>query len=93
MKESKLNMIFTEVISLRSDLKELRAAIDQRNSKKLFTKSETAKILKVSIRTLNNYMREGKINPTYHDRAVRFTQEEIDRYIRENTIQMVRHGI
>jgi hypothetical protein len=93
MKESKLNMIFTEVISLRSDLKELRAAIDQRNSKKLFTKAETATILKVSIRTLNNYMREGKINPTYHDRAVRFTQEEIDRYISANTIQPTHNAI
>jgi hypothetical protein len=92
MKET-LDIIVKEVLSLRSEILNLKAAVNTRNKRQLFTKSETATILKVSVRTLNNYMREGKINPTYHDRAVRFTQEEIDRYIRENTIQMVRHGI
>ena len=92
MKET-LDIIVKEVLSLRSEILNLKAAVNTRNNRQLFTKSETATILKVSVRTLNNYMREGKINPTYHDRAVRFTQEEIDRYIRENTIQMVRHGI
>lgn len=82
-----MEMIFREVYSLKVELMKLTEEVRNENSEKLYTKKETAARLKVSIRTLSNYMREGKIAPTFHKRAVRFTEKEIDRYIQENTIK------
>ncbi len=81
-----IEMLFSEVSSLKNELRKLISEVKKENAEQLFTKEETAKILKVSVRTISNYIRERKLIPTYHTRGVRFTQKEIDRYIRENTI-------
>lgn len=86
MSDTNLQLIFSEVHSIKTQIKELTNEVHERNNLQLYTKQETARILKISIRTLTSYMSQGKISPTYHDRAVRFRKKEIDRYIRENTI-------
>lgn len=84
--QSKSKALFDAINSMRMDIKLLFREVKNENAVKLYTKVETAKILRISVRTLNNYMTKNKIHPTFHTRGVRFTQKEIDRYITENTI-------
>lgn len=43
------------------------------------TKSDVCKIFKVSLGTVNNWIKEGKIKAVKIGRSVRISEEEIDR--------------
>lgn len=49
---------------------------------KLYTKQETADILRIHITTLTNYIREGKIRSTKQGRFRFFTEEHINEFIK-----------
>ena len=47
----------------------------------IFTKKEVAKHLKVSVRTVDNWMEERAITYAKKGHVVRFSQEDIDRFL------------
>jgi predicted site-specific integrase-resolvase len=53
----------------------------------VFTPSEAAKALGISVGTLGRWSREGKIVPLrYNDRCFRYTREEIERVMAVATV-------
>ena len=49
------------------------------NNKKIFTRREAAKLLDVSLGTLQNWERAGHIKPSRIGRRVYFTETQIDK--------------
>jgi len=48
---------------------------------KLYTKNELSKNLKLSVSTIDNHMREGKINYIKIGKSVRFAELDISGYL------------
>lgn len=57
-------------------------ATDQRL---LYTRAEAAKLLGLSIRTLDNFVAQGFLKPTRAGRLVRFTPSELERFAIEGS--------
>lgn len=49
---------------------------------KLYSRKETAEILRVHVTTLNNYVNDGKIRSTKQGRFRFFTEEHINEFIK-----------
>jgi excisionase family DNA binding protein len=58
--------------------------------KKLLSKNEAADCLSVSVRTLDRMRSLGQLRAVKVAGAVRFTEEEIERFIHRNTAKAVR---
>ena len=48
---------------------------------KLYTKNELSKNLKLSVSTIDNHMKEGKINYLKIGKSVRFAKPDISNYL------------
>lgn len=69
--------IFNQLSSLKSEIIELKKDSKEDLSKKLYTKKEAAKILKVSEQSVSNYIKEGKIKAENIGRRVRIYHYEL----------------
>jgi len=49
----------------------------------LYTQDETASILKISLRTLFNLRKNGKINETKVGRSIRYKKEDVERFLNQ----------
>lgn len=59
----------------------------QANNSEFFTPEETAKILKVSIKTLSNWREKELISFFQVGSNVRFTKEQIEEFIKNNSLK------
>ena len=51
-----------------------------------YTTKEVAEMLKVTKKTINQYVREGKIKAIDMGNQYRFTKEQIEEFVRENIV-------
>ena len=51
-----------------------------------YTTKEVAEMLKVTKKTINQYVREGKIKAIDMGNQYRFTEEQLEDFVRENIV-------
>jgi excisionase family DNA binding protein len=61
--------------------------LSQANNSEFFTPEETAKILKVSTKTLSNWREKELISFFQVGSNVRFTKEQIEEFIQKNSLK------
>ena len=64
-----------------SDIFRQRKAGDYVTDKRLLTKTDVASLLRVSEKTIDRLDKDGKIKRHPLSKQVRYTQDEIDRYL------------
>lgn len=65
----------------------LNKIYSEANNNEFFTPEETAKILKVSIKTLSNWREKELISFFQVGSNVRFTKEQIEEFIKNNSLK------
>lgn len=77
----------TVATTVKSAMNEILALKKQPDQVELLTKNDVAKIFSVSIKTINDWTKQGVLQTTKINSRVYFTKEEINRLINDNSFR------